>query len=81
MSISLVNPEGKIIFGPDFMPKNGAANIQQAAKNYVKRYRFHRTLNATEQPFRLEFKYDTSICSEPSPKPLLKNKRRQQSQS
>jgi len=77
----VVNPEGKIISGPDFMPKNGAANIQQAAKNYVKRYRFRRTLNATEQPFRLEFEYDSSICYEPAPKPSFKHKYTQQPQS
>ncbi len=61
----VVNPEGKIIFGPDFIPKNSAANIQQAAKDYIKRYRFQKTVKATVQPFRLEFEYGTGKCSAP----------------
>jgi len=62
----VVNPEGRIISGPDFMPKNSAGYIQQAAKNYVGSYPFPKTDSPTNQPFRLQFNYDTSSCSAPT---------------
>jgi hypothetical protein len=63
----VVNPEGQIISGPDFMPKNSAGYVQQAAKNYVGSYPFPKTDSPTNQPFRLQFNYDTSSCSAPKP--------------
>lgn len=62
----VVNPEGQIISGPDFMPKNSAGYVQQAAKNYVGSYPFPKTDSPTNQPFRLQFNYDTSSCSAPT---------------
>jgi len=63
----VVNPEGKILSGPDFIPKNTPANIQQAARDYIRRYRFPKSNKPTDQPFRLEFKYDPAKCSEATP--------------
>ncbi len=63
----VVNPEGQIISGPDFMPKNSAGYVQQAAKNYVGSYPFPKTDSPTNQPFRLQFNYDSSSCSAPTP--------------
>jgi len=47
----VVNPEGKIVSELDFLDKQGAAGIEQAAKDYVKDYQFPRTDNTTNQYF------------------------------
>ncbi len=67
----VVNPEGKILSGPDFIPKNTPTNIQQAARDYLRRYRFPKSNKPTDQPFRLEFKYDTAKCFEVTPQRKL----------
>jgi outer membrane biosynthesis protein TonB len=76
----VVNPEGKIVSELDFLDKQGAAGIEQAAKDYVKDYQFPRTDNTTNQYFHLQFKYDTDNCSERTFKRLLENTNTKQPQ-
>jgi hypothetical protein len=64
----VVNPQGQIISGPDFLDKKGAAGIEQATKNYVMEYPFPKTNNSSNQHFHLQFKYDTSNCPESTSK-------------
>ena len=65
----VVNSEGKIVSGPDLLDKKGAAVIEQTAKNYVREYGFPKTVTFTNQEFNLQFKYNTSNCSERTPEP------------
>lgn len=60
----VVNSEGNIVSGPDLLDKKGAESIEQTAKNYVREYKFPKTVTLTNQEFNLQFKYDTSNCSE-----------------
>lgn len=77
----VVNPEGKIVSELEFLQQQGGAGIEQAAKDYVKRYQFPKTNKSTNQHFRLQFKYDTGNCPEPTQKQSAKNTNTNQSQS
>lgn len=63
----VVNPEGRIISGPDFLDRKGGPGIDLAAKNYVREYGFQRNDDPANQQFHLNFKYDTANCPEPTP--------------
>ena len=65
----LVNSEGNIVSGPDLLDKKGAESIAQTAKNYVREYKFPKTVTLTNQEFNLQFKYDTSNCLERTSEP------------
>lgn len=77
---AVVSPEGKIVSGPDLISKNSGATIRQAALAYVKRYRFSKTNSPSNQPFRLDFKYDSASCPITNKQPLLNNTRSQKLQ-
>lgn len=64
----VVDPEGKIISGPDFMQKPSVVGVEQAAKDYVTAYQFSKTDNSTNQYFNLKFKYNTGNCPDPTAK-------------
>jgi len=57
---AVVSPEGKIISGPDLLSKQTPVPVQQSAVAFVNKYQFPKTSNQTNQPFRLEFTYDSS---------------------
>lgn len=65
----VVNPEGKIVSGPDFLSKQGAAKVEQAAQAYVRQYRFLKGRNPINQQFNLQYKYDTANCAQPTQTP------------
>jgi hypothetical protein len=77
---AVVSPEGKIVSGPDLISKNSGAAIRQAALAYVKRYRFSKTNSRSNQPFRLDFKYDSASCPVNTKPPVPNNTRSQKPQ-
>ena len=60
----VVDQTGEIISGPDFIPKDSAAAIQQAAKEYVNNYQFAKSDRPIDQSFRIEFQYSNDGCPE-----------------
>ncbi|WP_146087186.1 hypothetical protein [Chroococcidiopsis sp. TS-821] len=65
----VVNPEGRIVSGPDFLSRQGAAGVEQAAKEYVQAYEFPKSESAVNQQFHLQYQYDTANCAQPSEAP------------
>ncbi|MUL37745.1 hypothetical protein [Gloeocapsopsis dulcis] len=65
----VVNPEGRIVSGPDFLSRQGAAGVEQAAKEYIQEYEFPKSASAVNQQFHLQYQYDTANCSQPSEDP------------
>ena len=77
---AVVNPQGKLVSGPDLISKTGAADIAQA-KARVRSYPFQATSNTTNYNFTIEFKYDTGNCREATPEPSPENTESQRSKS
>jgi hypothetical protein len=65
----VVNPEGRIVSGPDFLSRQGAAGVEQAAKEYIQEYEFPKSVSAVNQQFHLQYQYDTANCAQPPENP------------
>ncbi len=63
---AVVNPQGKIISGPELFDNKGAVDIAQA-KAIVSNYPFQADSNTTNYNFTIEFNYDTGKCPETTP--------------
>ncbi|WP_143755475.1 hypothetical protein [Gloeocapsopsis sp. IPPAS B-1203] len=61
----VVNPEGRIVSGPDFLSRQGATGVEQAAKEYIQEYEFPKSASAVNQQFHLQYQYDTANCAQP----------------
>lgn len=62
---AVVNPQGKIISGPELFDNKGTVDIAQA-KAIVRSYPFQADNSTTNYNFTIEFNYD-SKCPEPTP--------------
>ncbi|WP_439566436.1 hypothetical protein, partial [Gloeocapsopsis crepidinum] len=56
---------GRIVSGPDFLSRQGAAGVEQAAKEYIQEYEFPKSASAVNQQFHLQYQYDTANCAQP----------------
>jgi hypothetical protein len=70
---AVINPEGKIISGPELISNNSKTALRQDAVDYVRSYRFPKTDYPTNQTFRLEFQYNSSSCPVTNKKPQSKS--------
>lgn len=73
---AVVNPQGKIVSGPDLYSKTGTIDTQQAMA-LVRSYAFSRNSDTTSYNFAIAFNYDTGNCSEPTAQPSLENSQSQ----
>lgn len=62
---AVVNPQGKIVSGPDLYSKTGTIDTQQAMA-LVRSYAFSGNSDTTSYDFAIAFKYNTGNCSEPT---------------
>ncbi len=69
---AVVNPQGKIVSGPDLYSKTGTIDTQQAMA-LVRSYAFSGNSNTTSYDFAIAFNYDTGNCSEPTAQPSPEN--------
>ncbi|WP_143167815.1 hypothetical protein [Chroogloeocystis siderophila] len=63
----VVNPAGRIVSGPDFLSRKGAASVEQAAKEYVQAYEFPKGESSVNQQFHLQYQYDIANCAAQPP--------------
>jgi hypothetical protein len=77
---AVVNPQGKIVSGPDLSGNKGAVDIAEA-KARVRSYSFPATNNVANYNFPITFRYDTGNCPEATPKPSPENTQTEQPKS